>query len=222
MSGGRTLQTTTAPRPDAQERDRVIAWLTDAFAQGALEVDEFERRVGLAQTGSSTTELQALTADLSLAPPSGAPAPAPARSLVPEAQVRRSATVVSVMGGTRRTGAWTVPRKLKVVALMGGSQLDFREAHLPAGRIDVHVMALMGGVELIVPPHLAVEAQGLAVMGGFEHVERAPKAPEPGQPVLRVTGVAIMGGVSIEMRLPGETEREARKRRRKERRNERR
>jgi hypothetical protein len=37
-------------------------------------------------------------------------------------------------------------------------------------------------------------------------------------PLLRVTGLALMGGVQIEMRLPGESQRDARKRRRRERR----
>ena len=76
----------------------------------------------------------------------------------------------------------------------------------------------MGGVEIIVPPHLPVEAEGVAIMGGFDHVDRAPAEPDPGAPLLRVTGLAFMGGVHIEMRLPGESGRDARKRRRRERR----
>jgi hypothetical protein len=73
-------------------------------------------------------------------------------------------------------------------------------------------------VEIIVPPNLPVEADGVAIMGGFAHVDRAPADPDPAAPMLRVTGLALMGGVHIEMRLPGESPREARKRRRRERR----
>jgi hypothetical protein len=132
--------------------------------------------------------------------------------------VRPSSLVVSIMGGSERHGTWSVPRTLNVLAVMGGARLDLREARLPAGVIDVRVAALMGGVEIIVPPHLAVEASGSAIMGGFQHVERAPAQPDPGAPLLRVTGLALMGGVHVEMRLPGETRQDAQRRRRRERR----
>jgi hypothetical protein len=101
---------------------------------------------------------------------------------------------------------------------MGGAHLDLRDALLPPGTIEVRVAALMGGVEIIVPPNLAVEAEGVSIMGGFDHVDRAPAEPDPGAPLLRVTGLVLMGGVHIEMRLPGESSRDARKRRKRERR----
>ena len=63
---------------------------------------------------------------------------------------------------------------------MGGATLDFREARLPEGEVEIRVGALMGGVEIIVPPTLAVESNGAAIMGGFEHVDRAPATAEPG------------------------------------------
>jgi len=135
---------------------------------------------------------------------------------LPPALVRRSGTVLAMLGGVERRGTWTVPRVLNVVAFMGGTMLDLREARLPPGPIELRVVAIMGGVEIIVPPHLAVESEGAAIMGGFEHVERAPQAPDPDAPVLRISGIALMGGVSIEMRLPGESSRDAKRRRKRE------
>jgi hypothetical protein len=208
-------QTALADRPATAARERVIAWLSDAFANGALEVEEFERRVTVAQRSDSAVEVERLVADLPAPKTTGA-AP-PTTALVPEAQVRRSSIVFSIMGGTQRSGAWTVPRTLNVITMMGGTQLDLREARLPAGVVEVRILSLMGGVQIIVPPQLAVEANGGAIMGGFAHVERAPVSPDPGAPLLRVTGLAMMGGVHIEMRLPGESEREARRRRKRER-----
>jgi hypothetical protein len=49
-------------------------------------------------------------------------------------------------------------------------------------------------------------------MGGFEHLTDV--AADPDAPTLRVTGFAIMGGVEISQRYPGETSRDARRRRR--------
>ena len=79
------------------------------------------------------------------------------------------------------------------------------------------VVALMGGAEIIVPPGLAVECGGVAIMGGFDQVEEMPGAAEPGAPTLRVNGLVLMGGVAVDVRLHGETQSEAKRRRRQER-----
>jgi hypothetical protein len=206
-------------RPATIIRDQTIARLSDAFATDLIDVDEFERRVTVAQRSESLAEIQALVTDLPARSnaPAAVPAPAP-RPVVATGAVRRRGTVFTIMGGVERKGSWTVPRSLNVGVVMGGAKLDLREAWLPPGPIELRVAALMGGVEIIVPPHLPVEAEGVAIMGGFDHVDRAPAEPDPGAPLLRVTGLAFMGGVHIEMRLPGESSRDARKRRKRERR----
>ena len=203
-------------RPSLAVRDQVIGRLGDAFANDLLDVEEFERRVTIAHQSDLGPEVAALVADL---PAPSRPVPAPvARELVPQREVKPKAMVFAAMGGVERRGSWIVPRRLNVVTVMGGATLDFREARLPEGEIEVRIATLMGGVEIIVPPSLAVESSGAAIMGGFEHVDRAPAAAEPGATLLRITGMAMMGGVSIEMRLPGESKRQARRRRKRERR----
>jgi hypothetical protein len=63
---------------------------------------------------------------------------------------------------------------------------------------------VFGGVQIIVPPTLAVECHGVAVLGGFEGLHRAPAGSAPSSPLLRVRGQVLFGGVQIETRLPGE------------------
>lgn len=197
-----------------EERERAIAVLSEHFTRGDLDVDEFDRRLSLAHAANVPSELARLSDGLPPLASRELTAP-PARALVPEAQIPAKARVFAMMGGVQRSGAWRVPRRLNVTVAMGGVELDFREARLPAGVIELHVTALMGGVHIIVPPNLAIEAHGHAVMGGFEAVDRAPAAPEPTLPLVRIHGLALMGGVSVETRLPGESERDARKRRRR-------
>jgi hypothetical protein len=200
-------------------RDQIIARLTDHFAKDDLEMEEFERRLTAAHRAESVADLDTLVADL---PATGAPstalAPAPRRvAIAPASSVEDRRTMVAIMGGFQRNGPWTAPRHLRIFCFWGGAQLDFREARLPEGTTEVSVFAMMGGVQIIVPPGLAVEMDGTAIMGGFEHMERAPAEPYPGRPVLRVRGFVMMGGVSVQTRLPGETERDARRREKKER-----
>ena len=201
----------------AAARERAIAQLNDAFANDQLALDEFEARLTTAHHADTSAALVTLTSDLAVAPPSTAlvPAGAPtiAASLVPARK-----TMVAVMTGVQRKGAWLPARLSRVFAWMGGAELDFREAQLAPGVTEVQVFAWMGGVQIIVPPTLAVEIDGSAFMGGFDHGDRATVALDPSRPVLRITGFAFMGGVQIETRLPGERAGDRRRRERAERR----
>jgi DUF1707 SHOCT-like domain len=62
----------TGPRPDLRasdaERERVAAFLRDQAAEGRLDADELDERVGKAYSAKTVRELQALTADLPRAP----------------------------------------------------------------------------------------------------------------------------------------------------------
>jgi hypothetical protein len=223
--------TTALVRPDRaalrrarEARERVIAHLSEHFANDTLEVDEFERRVTLAHTSDSPEAIDALLADLPPIEGALAPAapvvPAVVPALLPAAEDHQK--LYAVFGGIQRGGAWTVPRHLRVIATMGGVQLDLREARFPPGVVDIYVRAVFGGIDIIVPPGLAVQMHGSAIMGGFEQVDRAPASPDPEAPLLRVHGVAIMGGVDVRMMLPGESEWSAHNRKRRELRAERR
>src|SRR5262249_10858227 len=122
-----------------------------------------------------------------------------------------------IMSGHDRRGSWLVPRSMTIFTMMGGVNLDFREASLPAGVIDIKIVGMMGGVEIIVPPDLAVDISGVAIMGGFQDLHRAPTEPDLSKPLLRIRGVIMMGGVDVSTRLIGESGSEARKRYRRER-----
>jgi hypothetical protein len=105
---------------------------------------------------------------------------------------------------------------------MGGVVLDFREALMAPGVTEVWIFTLRGGAEILVPPGLSVESDGVAILGGFEHRDDAPLHDLPDRPLLRLRGLAVMGGVEVSIRLPGESARDARKRLRGARREQRR
>jgi hypothetical protein len=206
-------------------RDRVIAALSEHFAHDGIDVDEFERRITVAHTSESPEEIDALLSDLpALAPSTAALVPAAkiGPAVLPAERVRSEQTMLAIMGGIDRRGCWSLPRRLRLVTVMGGALLDLREARFPPGPVDIEIFALMGGAQIIVPPGLAIETHGSAIMGGFQEVNRAPVHPDAEAPLLRVHGFVMMGGVDITMRLPGESERDAHRRQRHELKNQRR
>jgi hypothetical protein len=206
------------PTPDRtlrEQRAATIERLCDHFAQDHLTLEELERRIDVAERSHDGAELAALLADLQPRTPTvPGPAPLPASYVPPGLPGTRAAhgAVIAIMGGAERRGAWRPAENNFVLCVMGGAELDFREVQLPAGVTEVFVLALMGGAEIVVPPGLAVDVSGLAIMGGFSHLT-PPTPPRPDAPLLKINGLALMGGVDVDVRLPGESAKDARRRR---------
>jgi hypothetical protein len=179
----------------------VVQDLADHFSQDRLTLPEYERRVELAYRATSAGALQDLTRDLVPLPP--ARVAAAAMSAPVASHSTRAKTFLALMSGIVRRGTWTVPARIRAVACMGGIGLDLREATLTAPVTDIYVFALMGGVEIIVPPDVRLETDGFAIMGGFEDQLQEPASRDAGVPLIRVHGLAIMGGVEARVQEPG-------------------
>ena len=205
-----------------ETRQRTIDTLCQHFAAETLDNDEFERLVDRAHRVDTVQELRGLVADLPALETVGVPseeeatqAPAP-RVRGHEAHpdlVRDNQIVVGFMSGPSRKGNWIPPRHLWSAAVMGGVELDFREARMGPGVTEISVFAMMGGVEIIVPPDLQVESGGIGIMGAFECSEEVRRVHDPDAPILKINGLAIMGGAEVAVRERGETARDATRRR---------
>lgn len=213
-----------ARRPLTHTRQVTIDALCDHFANDAMEVEEFERRVEAAHRAATVDDLTALLRDL---PGGNLPAPSQGTEssdiakhkfrVTSAAHVREREIIVAILGGASRRGRWSAARHNFGLAIMGGAELDFREAELGPGVTEVRVLAVWGGVEIIVPPGMNVECRGIGIMGGFDNYsdqDSDQASLDPDAPTLRITGLACMGGVEVTQRYPGESSREARRRRR--------
>ena len=202
--------------PSRAEREATIDRLCAHFSRDALTESELERRLDLAYAAGTRAELASLERDLPVLESGtravGAQSPVP---IDPSRAVHGRDLVVSIWGGTERKGPWTVGPRVATLSVMGGGELDFRDAVFTTRDVSLRVVAVMGGVQVIVPPGVGVEWAGVALMGGVSMPERTGH-PAPDGPVVRISGLVFMGGVEVVERLPGESAREARKRRRRE------
>ncbi len=83
----------------------------------------------------------------------------------------------------------------KVTAILGGIDLDLRQAQLNDGRGFLDVTALFGGVEIKVPDTWRVEIKGTPILGGIENQTKAN--PDSNAPVLKISGSAMFGGIDV-------------------------
>lgn len=204
-----------------EERQATVDRLCAHFARDAMNTTELERRLDIAYAARTRAELVALERDLpalrsETRPAESAPAATTAVPVDPARPVQESDLIVSIWGATERKGSWIPPRRLTAVTVMGGTDLDFRQAAFATETVSVRLLALMGGVDIVVPPGVRVEWGGIALMGGVSTPEPGTP-PAPDAPVIRISGLVCMGGVDVVERHPGESARDARKRIRKDR-----
>ena len=190
------------PRQLSAERDRIAQALSLHYAADHLHLDELEDRLERVYRAQSTVQLESLLAGLPMLSTDALDAGA-APVMAPPGMVPNRGVVFAIMGGATRRGSWLMPLELKVVAIMGGVEIDLREARFSPGVSEIDVTAFMGGVEIFVPRGVRVEVLGAAFMGGFEADAGDASALDASQPVLRVTGLAIMAGVEVKVRRPG-------------------
>jgi hypothetical protein len=95
--------------------------------------------------------------------------------------------------------------------LMGGGEIDLREARFAEREVSIHIVAIMGGCEVIVPEDATVRVTGVGIMGAFDHATTGSGTPDG--PLITINGVAIMGGVDVKRKPTLEASREARQQR---------
>jgi len=103
---------------------------------------------------------------------------------------------VAILGGYRRTNNSQDFRGGELTAIMGGAELDLRDASIKQGEAVLDIFAFWGGAKIRVPDDWSVSLQGVPILGGFEDKTRPPKTDTGKRLVIK--GYAIMGGAEID------------------------
>ncbi len=181
------------------ERHQVAEILREAAGEGRIDLDELDERLEATYAAKTYADLVPITLDLPSTPvplakttPARATGSSPVVVAGPEAE-----RAVAIMGGIERRGEWVVPRHFTVLAVMGGAELDLRNA---------------GGAEVVVNPHTHVVMEGTGIMGGYSGPSGKVSAELDEHSVtVRIRGVAFWGGVNVTRKGPrGESRKELR------------
>ena len=176
-------------RASDRDRDRAASVLNGAMAEGRLTAEEHSIRLDALYAAKTHAEIVPLLDDLPGRPAAAAPAgPSPSRQV---------SHMVAILSAATRKGSWTAPPAMNVVALLGGVELDFREATLPGTEITISAVCILGGLEITVPPEMQVIDNGIAILGGREIDGDSDESALPGAPVLRISGFCFLGGVEV-------------------------
>jgi len=102
-------------------------------------------------------------------------------------------TMLCVLGVRKEKVTSRTYRGGRIIALLGGCELDLTQADMENGAAELEIITIMGGVEIKVPDGWEVTGNMLPIMGG---ADIRTKAAPSGRRLI-VNGAVIMGGVEI-------------------------
>ncbi|GAA1278222.1 DUF1707 domain-containing protein [Saccharothrix xinjiangensis] len=189
-------------RASDADRETVAQVLQQAHGEGRLDLHELDERLAATYAARTYGELVPLTADLGMPSPALTPMalPADGRRNLPASRVGGtpgSAVSIAFWSGVERRGEWVVPATHNAAAIMGGVVIDLTRARFAQQETTINAYAIMGGIEVIVPPEVTVRVDGVGLMGAFEDTTHKGDPPIPGGPSVRITGLALMGAVEV-------------------------
>jgi hypothetical protein len=100
-----------------------------------------------------------------------------------------------LLGGLKRTNDSQDFRGGEATAIMGGCEIDLRQASIKEGDAVLDLFAFWGGIEVRIPEDWSVVLEGIPVLGGYEDNSHPPKGDARKRLIIK--GYAVMGGVEI-------------------------
>jgi len=200
-----------AERVADADRDHTVTQLRESVVEGRLTLDEFSERVGSALQAKTRGDLLAVMADLPEARQTTDRLPEPGSA----APRKKRRWYVAVMSGHSTKGRWRISGKTNAVAVMGGCDMDLRQAEIEGPEVEITAVAFWGGIDITVPEGFDVELRGFSFMGGRDLTLRDVPIV-PGSPRIVVNGFAVMGGIDVKSRPNRSSKRLARRAARRE------
>ena len=184
------------------ERQRVIDLLRAHTGAGRLTLDEFSDLAGEVFAARTRRDLdkvlEGLPPGVSATTAEPPPAPPPA---VPASTRPARRRLVGIMNGRNTRGRWHAPGHITAFACMGAVKVDLRSALIDTPVVDIIAWAVMGSVDVVVPAGVAVELDGMVVMGASGDRTR-PGEVMPGTPLVRVHARGLWGSVGARTGRP--------------------
>lgn len=173
------------------DRARAAERLQRAMAEGRITMTELDERLAAVWAARYEADLLPPLADL--------PGPALVGPPAPVIPTGKATVLRAGMSGLKRTGAWTVPARLRVQSVMGSVLLDFTQTEIPHPVIEVELEIAAGSAKLLVPEGATANVDDLVTALG-EIKNRVPAQPGRKGPHFVLRGRCGLGSVVVRRR----------------------
>ncbi|MFJ4467820.1 DUF1707 domain-containing protein [Streptomyces sp. NPDC089424] len=160
------------------DRETAVRRLQEAYTEELITHAELDERLHQVLTAKARGELVSALASL------------------PAEQSGSTSTIAAAGGRIRRSGAWRVPRTLKVESAYGKVRLDLSRAVIEHPLVDIELQLGTGGARITVPRDAVVDVEGL-VAGWKDLRYKVPGRSRPRGPRIRISGTMGFGRLRI-------------------------
>lgn len=177
------IVTTPVGEVPPNRRQAVVDLLQVRFAEDALSLGEYERRVAAAYQARTVADLDALVSDLHPQVSTAAP------------EYER---IVTILSNNERSNSTPVPRRLEILCVLGNVELDLSSSIFAPGITEIDISSTLGNVEVTVPLGIRVEGAGNAILATFDcKVPTVVERYKANDRVIRISGNAYLASVQI-------------------------
>jgi predicted membrane protein len=103
---------------------------------------------------------------------------------------------VNVFGGSKQHVFSKNFRGGDVISIFGGCELNLTQADFKDSA-TLEVVAIFGGMKIIVPPTWEVKSEVTAIFGGIDDKRSVVTIAGPVNKIIKINGVALFGGLTI-------------------------
>ncbi|WP_285055805.1 LiaF transmembrane domain-containing protein [Pedobacter ginsengisoli] len=103
---------------------------------------------------------------------------------------------VNVFGGSHQNVYSKNFKGGDVIAIFGGSDINLTQADFQ-GTVTLDVVAIFGGMKIIIPPSWEIKSEITAIFGGMDDKRAVSPVADAERKILVIKGVALFGGVDI-------------------------
>jgi len=187
-------------RPIEKVREETIDKLIVNYSHGVISSDAFERRLDQAMKSELHQEIVDLVADLEMdvdqkyentkhqqfAPNYGG-------TLADEELKLRS-----VLGSLERSGQWLVPKRIKLLNVLGSATLDFTDAVFQHQDVTIELASALASDEIFVPENVNVICKTFGIVSSIEN--KAPSIAHRQAPTITIEGKSVMSSLEIKVK----------------------
>jgi Domain of unknown function (DUF1707) len=136
---------TTSEYLSSSEKERAIGFLTNAFSNDIINIDEFERRVESVHVSKTHEELQQIVDDL------------PNEDADDRKKITENENIACNMDTRTIASSMLFTKKLNIEATSSTLNLDYRSIDLPDGVYEVYISAVTSNFTIKLPIQYNIE-----------------------------------------------------------------
>jgi Domain of unknown function (DUF1707) len=144
----------------SSEKERAIGFLTNAFSNDIINIDEFESRVESVHVSKTCEELQQIVDDL------------PTEDTDDRKKIAEHEKIACNMDNRTIAGSMLFAKKLNIAATSSALNLDYRSIDLPDGVYEVYINAVTSNFTIKLPIQYDVENR---ITNSLASVVKEPK-----------------------------------------------